>query len=213
MVIEEDGPVCHTCGWTPGTAQGAIVAEVQFGENSAGAAVMQGSFVGQNQSHSHQTGGRGPRPGYGGDGITSREMTEKNARSAMTTFATALSVPQNLIDPAMQIFKLAMRHNFIQGRSIGSVAAISLYISCRRQPSTNTLMLIDLAEYMQMNVFQMGKTYSTMIQKIYSQYHKDTGDYEGIAQEGRVDPINPENLIYRFARELEFGGPSSSCHS
>ena len=42
----EDG-VCHSCGTIVDDSN--IVAEVQFGENSSGAAVVQGSFLGADQ--------------------------------------------------------------------------------------------------------------------------------------------------------------------
>jgi transcription initiation factor TFIIIB Brf1 subunit/transcription initiation factor TFIIB len=46
---------------------------------------------------------------------------------------------------AGQVFKLAVGLNFIQGRRTKTVAAVCLYIACRRQDG-NTVMLIDLAD-------------------------------------------------------------------
>ena len=46
---------------------------------------------------------------------------------------------------AGQVFKLAVGLNFIQGRRTKTVAAVCLYIACRRQDG-NTTMLIDFAD-------------------------------------------------------------------
>lgn len=46
---------------------------------------------------------------------------------------------------AGQVFKLAVGLNFIQGRRTKTVAAVCLYIACRRQDG-NTVMLIDFAD-------------------------------------------------------------------
>lgn len=66
----EDG-VCHNCGTVVDDSN--IVAEVQFGESSSGAAVVQGSFVGADQGAARSLG-----PGFrraGGD--ENRESTQK----------------------------------------------------------------------------------------------------------------------------------------
>ena len=46
----------------------------------------------------------------------------------------------------MQVFRLAVVHNFIQGRRTKSVAAVCLYIACRIQKDTNRIMLIDFSD-------------------------------------------------------------------
>lgn len=54
-----------------------IVSEVTFGENSSGAAVVQGSYVGADQSHARNSmGGNLKRAG----GLDSREITDANGR-------------------------------------------------------------------------------------------------------------------------------------
>lgn len=57
----------------------------------------------------------------------------------------ALIIPESATKAAGQVFKLAVGLNFIQGRRIKTVAAVSLYIACRRQDG-NTVMLIDFAD-------------------------------------------------------------------
>jgi transcription factor IIIB 90 kDa subunit len=211
-IIEDDGrQVCATCGAVARDSN--IVSELQFGETSSGAAAVQGSYVGEGRTHGQSSGG--PHPGLIHDGLTSREMTTLNARREIDALINNLRIPANLADPAVNIFKLSLAHaiydsdgnrekgkkNFVQGRSIRTVAAVALYIACRRQKNTNTIMLIDLAETMtpQVSVFKMGNIYNRLVRAIW-------GNADGsVSSQGYVDPINPENLIRRFARDLEFG--------
>lgn len=46
----------------------------------------------------------------------------------------------------MQVYKLALANNFVQGRQTKSVAAVCLYIACRRSHENNKWMLIDFAD-------------------------------------------------------------------
>ncbi len=211
-LIEDDGrQVCATCGVV--ARESNIVSELQFGETSSGAAAVQGSYVGEGRTHGQSSGG--PHPGLIHDGLTSREMTTLSARREIDALINNLRIPANLADPALNIFKLSLAHaiydsdgnrekdkkNFVQGRSIRTVAAVALYIACRRQKNTNTIMLIDLAETMtpQVGVFKMGNIYNRLVRAIW-------GNADGsVSSQGYVDPINPENLIRRFARDLEFG--------
>ncbi|ERF72753.1 hypothetical protein EPUS_04806 [Endocarpon pusillum Z07020] len=211
-IIEDDGrSVCATCGVV--ARESNIVSDLQFGETSSGAAAVQGSYVGEGRTHGQSSGG--PHPGLAHDGLSSRELTTLNARREIDSLINNLRIPANLADPAVNIFKLSLAHaiydsdgnrekdrkNFVQGRSIRTVAAVALYIACRRQKNTNTIMLIDLAETMtpQVSVFKMGNIYNRLVRAIW-------GNADGsVSSSGYVDPINPENLIRRFARDLEFG--------
>ena len=48
----------------------------------------------------------------------------------------------------MQVWKLTMNINFIQGRTTREVAAVCLYIACRRDNECK-LMLIDFSELLE----------------------------------------------------------------
>lgn len=63
----------------------------------------------------------------------------------MTQLSRALTIPESATKAAGQVFKLAVGLNFIQGRRTKTVAAVCLYIACRRQAG-NTVMLIDFAD-------------------------------------------------------------------
>lgn len=129
----------------------------------------------------------------------------------MTQLGAALTISQSLIDSGMQIFKLAAANNFIQGRRTKSVAAVCLYIACRIQKDTNRVMLIDFSDVLQvsfvqvaliktvlkypkLNVFKLGHIYKDLIDELRINGNGFT-----------IHPINPEDLILRFAYRLEFG--------
>jgi transcription factor IIIB subunit 2 len=179
--------VCTGCGTV--ISENNIVSEVTFGESSSGAAVVQGSFVGEDQTHVRSYG-----PGFQrGGAMESREMTEQNGNRYMLQLSRALTIPESATKAAGQVFKLAVGLNFIQGRRTKTVAAVCLYIACRRQ-NGNTVMLIDFADVLMINVFKLGRTYKALLDEL--------------RLGGNVflmNPIDPESLIYRFAKQLEFG--------
>lgn len=63
----------------------------------------------------------------------------------------ALIIPESAVKAAGQVFKLAVGLNFIQGRRTKTVAAVCLYIACRRQDG-NTTMLIDFADVLMVSI-------------------------------------------------------------
>ncbi|KAJ5924712.1 hypothetical protein N7466_008899 [Penicillium verhagenii] len=187
-IVDEDGQkLCTGCGTV--IAESNIVSEVTFGESSSGAAVVQGTFVGEGQSHTRSFG-----PGFQrGGGMESREMTEANGNTCIAQLARPLNIPESATKAAGQVFKLAVGLNFIQGRRTKTVAAVCLYIACRRQEG-NTVMLIDFADILMVNVFKLGRTYKALLDEL-----RIGGNVF------MISPIDPESLIYRFAKTLEFG--------
>ncbi|KAJ5308008.1 hypothetical protein N7476_008664 [Penicillium atrosanguineum] len=187
-IVEDEGQkVCSGCGTV--ISESNIVSEVTFGESSSGAAVVQGTFVGEDQTHVRSFG-----PGFQrGGAMESREMTEANGNRYISQLARALTIPESASKAAGQVFKLAVGLNFIQGRRTKTVAAVCLYIACRRQDG-NTVMLIDFADVLMINVFKLGRTYKALLDEL--------------RLGGNVflmNPIDPESLIYRFSKQLEFG--------
>lgn len=72
--------VCHNCGTIVDDSN--IVSEVTFGESSSGAAVVQGSYVGADQSTARSLGPAFRRAGGGED----RESTVRNGKLIMYHF-------------------------------------------------------------------------------------------------------------------------------
>ncbi|KAI9740898.1 MAG: transcription factor TFIIIB subunit brf1 [Claussenomyces sp. TS43310] len=181
----EDG-VCVTCGTI--IDESNIVAEVQFGENASGGAVVQGSFVSADQGAAKSLGPAFRRAG----GSEDREKTLREGKRIMQGFAGEHKLSEAAVNSGMQIFKLAAMNNFIQGRRLVTVAAVCLYTACRKERPCR-VMLIDFADSCQVNVFKLGHCFKALHSKLT------------LTSLG-VQPIYPEDLIYRFAAKLEFHG-------
>ncbi|EKD13121.1 uncharacterized protein L3040_002921 [Drepanopeziza brunnea f. sp. 'multigermtubi'] len=179
----QDG-ICHNCGFVVDDSN--IVSEITFGENSAGGAVVQGSFVSADQGGARTIG-----PGFKRGGGDNRENTLREGRNAIQGMGAQLGIRESTIQNGVQIFKLAAMNNFIQGRRMEQVAAVCLYSACRKD-SPCRIMLIDFADLVQTNVFKLGYTF------------KKLHDTIAIAKAG-IQPVLPEDLIFRFAQKLEFG--------
>ncbi|KAL9036877.1 MAG: hypothetical protein Q9214_005944, partial [Letrouitia sp. 1 TL-2023] len=177
-IIEEHGQqICQECGAVYQEVE--IVNDNAFGEGRDGQLTMIGSQIGNDKTRGKPF-GSGLIKGIGA--FESEEIAERNGdahdqelipladmtgQMGMNKIASALNVNQSLRGPAMQLYRLAMGHNFIQGRSVERVAAI--------------------------NVFELGHVYKDLVEQL----HLDELGW-------RILPINPENLIQRFAQMLEF---------
>ncbi|KAI0850657.1 hypothetical protein F5Y00DRAFT_232865 [Daldinia vernicosa] len=180
---------CSACGREIDSSN--IVAEVQFGENSSGAAVVHGSFVGADQGSASRNLGSQYRR-LGGSLTDAREKTIREAKNMMVGFAHQLKeVPPSAVDAGIQIFKLVMEENWLQGRGMDKVVPVCLYTACRREDRCK-VMLIDFAELVHVNVYELGHIFKDL-SNIYS------------FQSNNVKSIIPEDLIYRFCSKLDFG--------
>ncbi|KAF8583525.1 BRF1-domain-containing protein [Ramaria rubella] len=192
-------PICGDCGGTTieydaaagngfcvqcGTVveENTIVAEVTFGEASNGAAVVQGSYVGQGQTRARMNG----PGGFRGSG-ESREQTLANARRRIRQVQAALHISEHTGDQAQRWYTLAVEHRFTKGRRSELVVAVCLYIACRMNNTSH--MLIDFSDMLQVNVFVLGMTYLRLVQTLNI----------------KLPLIDPAHYIHRFAALLEFG--------
>ena len=163
--INEEG-TCTNCGTIVNDTN--IVSEVSFGEDSRGAAVLQGSYVAEGQGAARSIG-----PGFRAGGVAavgeSRLATQREGRLSLPTlvheiianenagrqhmdgFATQFEIRESVVTRGHQLFKLAADRNFIQGRRIDMVAAVCLYTACRGEKPCN-VMLIDFADRLQVYV-------------------------------------------------------------
>lgn len=190
---DEEGAICYNCGHV--FQESAIVSEVTFGETAGGAAMVEGGFIGENQRHANSMGGT--MRGLGGMG--SREHAEMNGKSEIQKLGHALNVSERIQNQAIGWYKLAMGHSFIQGRRIRNVAAVAIYMAARRQPE-NTLMLMDLAEKVQVNVWSLGDTYKSFLKMLREE------DPAQLVGSKAVQEIEP--LMLKYCRKLEFNEAS-----
>ncbi|CDF88823.1 ZYBA0S03-02718g1_1 [Zygosaccharomyces bailii CLIB 213] len=172
--------VCLGCGLV--SEDNPIVSEVTFGENSSGAAVVQGSFVGTGQSHaafmSHG----------GSSALESREATLNNARRKLRAVSHALRIPEYITDAAFQWYKLALHFNFVQGRRSQNVIASCLYVACRREKTHH--MLIDFSSRLQVSVYSIGATFLRMVKRLHIT---------------DLPLADPSLFIQHFAEKLDLG--------
>ncbi|KAI9464791.1 BRF1-domain-containing protein [Russula earlei] len=184
-VIEYDAAAgngfCVHCGTV--LEENTIVNEVSFGETAAGAAMVQGSYVGQGATHARMGGPFGNR-----GNIESREQTIANANRKIQSIASVLRLSDVVSLAATRLYTLAVEHKFTKGRKSLNVVAVCLYVACR-QKETRNYMLIDFSDLLQVNVFELGHTYLQLVQTLNL----------------RLPLVDPSHYISRFAALLEFG--------
>lgn len=187
--FSDNQKVCINCGTQ--ISESNIVAEVTFGETSTGAATVQGGYVGENARYAKNVGAAASR--RIGTQYQSREETEQNGRRELRALCPQLHVAQNVEDVAVNLWKLAAMHNFIQGRRTAEVAGVCLYAACRRDRH-NTVLLMDISDALHVNVFRLGDIYKELNKTLYLEVHS------------HIQPIvEVEPLLYKYANELEFG--------
>jgi transcription factor IIIB subunit 2 len=178
--------VCRNCRSV--ISDSYFVEEVSFGENAAGAAVVHGTAVTQNQWYNKATAGAFR---YGAR--SSEETHQANMRTAkeeMTRLASSLYI-SSAVTRALHLYSIMRIHHF--HRPLLESIAICLYIVCR-QTKGNMTLLIDFAERIHENVFDLGA--------VYKQFIRATS----IDKELEAMPaVEIEPLLYKYAKRLEFG--------
>ncbi|KAK6456079.1 transcription factor IIIB 70 kDa subunit (B-related factor) [Scheffersomyces xylosifermentans] len=168
---------CSRCGTV--LEENPIVSEVQFGESSSGAAMVQGAMVGADQA----------RATYGGrqNAMESREQTLSNGKRKIRRIAGALKIPDYIADAAGEWFKLALTQNFVQGRRSQNVLAACLYVACRKEKTHH--MLIDFSSRLQISVYSLGATFLKMVKALSIM---------------NLPLADPSIFIQHFAEKLDF---------
>lgn len=208
IVESEQGLICDTCGAVAQEDSG-LVSEQGFGETDSGRITALGVHVGESQTHQRTYAPGGALGNAGREPTVNRERSEAHARTIMISYQTLLKIRSAEVEAGMQIFKLAWGNSFVQGRTIDSVAVVCLYLACRRKHEQvqnerrplYSLMMIDFAERLNMDVFALGKMYHDLVRKLYGQ--SDSG---GIQADISADLLahGPEVLVSRFVDALEF---------
>jgi transcription factor IIIB subunit 2 len=208
VVESEQGLICDTCGAVAQEDSG-LVSEQGFGETDSGRITALGVHVGESQTHQRTYAPGGALGNAGREPTVNRERSEAHARTIMISYQTLLKIRSAEVEAGMQIFKLAWGNSFVQGRTIDSVAVVCLYLACRRKHEQvqnerrplYSLMMIDFAERLNMDVFALGKMYHDLVRRLYGQ--SDSG---GIQADISADLLahGPEVLVSRFVDALEF---------
>ncbi|EXJ83007.1 hypothetical protein A1O3_06824 [Capronia epimyces CBS 606.96] len=207
IVESEQGLICDTCGAVAQEESG-LVSEQGFGETESGRITALGVHVGESQTHQRTYAAGGALGNAGREPTINRDRSEAHARTIMLSYQSLLGVRLAEVEAGMQIFKLAWGNSFVQGRTIDSVAVVCLYLACRRKHEQirnerrpmYSLMLIDFAEKLNIDVFALGKMYSDLIRRLYMQ---PDGSIQGDVSADLL-AMGPEVLVSRFVDELEF---------
>ncbi|KAF1959578.1 hypothetical protein CC80DRAFT_466513 [Byssothecium circinans] len=190
-VDDDDGrKVCANCAHVIKTA--GFSTDLVFAENAAGGATVVGGFIGESQRYANSMGG----PMRGLNGRDSRQTTIENGTKAIEELCGELHLSERIKTQANTWYRLALNHNFVQGRRIKHVAAVAIYLTARKQPA-NTLLLIDLSERVLTNVWDLGRTYKQFCKTIME---TDPGRLAGSQAVQEIEP-----LMLKFCRKLEFG--------
>ena len=86
----------------------------------------------------------------------------KNARKKIVALAQQLRLRPDHIDMSFYFFKLALARHLTRGRKSTHVIAACVYITCRTEGTSH--MLIDFSDIMQIDVYELGRTYLRLSQ-------------------------------------------------
>ncbi|KAL8763428.1 MAG: hypothetical protein Q9184_000736 [Pyrenodesmia sp. 2 TL-2023] len=187
---EENGHlVCQACGTV--LQETNIVSDNMFIDGPGGEALRAGVTVSNDSARPRNYDAMATRIV---GGMSSREVSEANGKKihGSRRGTHVLTWEQ---DTAMQVYKLCLANNFVQGRVTRSVAAVCLYIACRRSKENNKFMLIDFADKCNINVFKLGTIFKDLLDVL----HIRSSAFQSL------EPINIESLILRFAEQMNFG--------
>ena len=184
--IDDGLYVCRNCRSV--LSDSYFVEEVSFGENAAGAPVVHGTAVHQNQWYNKATAGafrygaRSPEDTH--------QANMRTAKEEMTRLASSLYIG-SAVARALHLYSIMRIHHF--HRPLLESIAICLYIVCR-QTKGNMTLLIDFAERIHENVYDLGAVYKKFIRAT------------SIDKELEAIPtVEIEPLLYKYAKRLEFG--------
>lgn len=188
---DEGERYCTNCGMVHEAASN-IVSDVTFQEDSRGAAAVQGGFISENARHAHTMGAAGRR--LGGGEHNNQAAIDSKGREELAKICPRLRIPERLVTIARTNWNLAASMSFGTGRKTEEVIAACLYAACRVD-SENTVLLMDIAELVKVNVFRLGEVYKALVKALF------------LADQPVSDQaiIQVEPLILKFCKKLEFG--------
>ena len=216
VVRSDQGLICESCGALVQEESG-LVSEQGFGETESGRIVAQGTQVGGHQSHAKTFRAGGGFGNAGRESTTASERSILQARRIMHSYVPLLGIQESEIDTGIRLFSFACTLSFLQGRTIDSVAVVALYIACRRKKeqiqgvrvAVYSLMLIDFAEKLNMDVFALGRIYHDLYKKLYwdfdtREWKKGDGSREYKEASQDFQGLDPAVLVPRFVQDLNF---------
>jgi len=114
------------------------------------------------------------------------------ALSEISKIASALNLPKNILETASLIYRKAIKKRLIRGRSIPTVAAAAIYISCRQCGVARTL--DEIAEASNLEKKDIARSYRFMLREL----------------ETTVPPSTSCNYAARFSNKLTISGKAEA---
>lgn len=184
---------CVTCGAVAEEASN-IVSEVTFGETATGQAVAQGTRVDHGQAGPRMDMINGRRRVAGGGDAAPNQETLNTAKLIIQSVCNKCRLSPVILETAPARFKDLQQRGFCKGRTVKTVAGVSVYWAIRNKEQENTsIMLIDIADALEVDVFQLGRTFKLMLAVVYKN-----------ARNCPFEPLFPEDILKTFAVKLGF---------
>ncbi|MBA5942569.1 MAG: transcription initiation factor IIB [Methanophagales archaeon] len=114
------------------------------------------------------------------------------ALSEIERMASVLKLPPNIREAASMLYRKAMKKDLIRGRSIESIAAAVLYISCRQYCVPRTM--AEIGDISQVRVKEIRRTYRYLLREL----------------DLKVIPVSPVDFVPRFCSLLDLNGAIQS---
>ena len=121
--------------------------------------------------------------------------TQRNlayALSELDRSSSKLSLPRSVREDASLIYRKAVKHKLIRGRSINGVVASAIYIACRICKIPRTL--DEISKVSNVSKKEIGRTYRFIARELNM----------------KLDPTSPSDYIPRFASSLDLSGEIQS---
>lgn len=198
--INSEG-ICENCGAVC-EEDANIVSEVTFGETSGGAAYVTGVSVAHGEAGPRMDMQNGKRRVAGNGGGKTRHQTLQMAALSIQSICFKLrgAVPASVQDTANYQFGKVQCVGWVRGRGIERVAAACLYYAIRKSDFTG-VMLIDIADAINADVFALGGTFKALLTEIHG---VDDGTGQKVIRNCPFEPLYPEDIIKNFAARLRF---------
>lgn len=115
----------------------------------------------------------------------SKEKTVEPALRKIMDAAESFSMPQETVEDAATLYRMAARAGLVKGRSMDAMVAAVIYAACRRTDVPRTLE--EISSYFSLEEKEVGRSFRFLFRKL------------GI----QIPPPKPENFIYLICSKLD----------
>ena len=211
MLADDSSWVCETCGQVAEETSN-LVGEQQFTEGPGGRISATGVQVAPGQTHARAPGSQ--RVGHAGGAAP--KQSGKAAKDLAGRVFKSHMIALRIVDPEVEraadvIFEIAHKAYFFRGRSLRNFASVCLYLALRKSTEQvggvkrpkHAVLLLDLAEHENTDVFALGATYRDLVNTLFPGLAKLGITGVNFAHEELL-AHGPEMFIDRMVDRMEF---------